>query len=153
MKIPSVDIVGCTCVSWAPTQITADGTGYTQRLVVGGYDHLLKIYSFINNKWTLEKKLPNVHTDWILDCSWFQNSTTGSSDNMIVSGGQDGKLVLWTEKYDGTWSFKIINEFSNAINSVCWSISENIIACSDAECNATLWAENRESNDWEEIQT
>eukprot|EP00803_Ostreobium_quekettii_P010350 evm.model.scf_81.6 EVM.evm.TU.scf_81.6 scf_81:68013-72624(-) len=152
-KIPSVDVVGCRSVSWAPAipagaLVSERGPGQpVKRLAVGGCDNVVKIYAYINDVWALEHKLIE-HSDWVLDVAWAPNM--GLPKNTIASAGQDGKVLVWKERDKAGWDKVLVKDFQAPVWRLSWSITGNILAVSDASNNVSLWKESP-TGKWQQV--
>ncbi len=100
----------------------------------------------IHEDWILESTLPAVHEGPIYSVDW-------SSDGRIVSGGSDGKIVVYThtETSTGSWEWKIDEEQNDAhgvyeINGVVWTkdgTAEPQIASAGDDGKVLLWSTNK----------
>ena len=58
----------------------------------------LQIWQFDDTKrqWVQQGQPLKGHSDWVRDVAWAPN--LGMPMNTIASAGQDGKVLIWTEK-------------------------------------------------------
>ncbi|GAQ83077.1 Vesicle coat complex COPII subunit SEC13 [Klebsormidium nitens] len=158
VKIPGAHPVGCTAVSWAPANVPGAiaGTlgpnqGSNPRLASSGCDNTVKIWENVNGAWKLMTyPALSKHTDWVRDVAWAPN--LGLPKSTIASGGQDGKVVIWTEQKAGEWVGAELNDFKVPVWRVSWSLTGNILAVSDANGNVTLWKEALDGQ-WAQVTT
>lgn len=146
--------IGVNAVSWAPAvpvgSLLTSPTSSTQlirRLVSGGCDNVVKIWSFNEqqNEWKLDEMLegdPSCrHNDWIRDVAWAPN--IGLPTTSIASCSQDGIVIIWTkEETSNTWSTKQLPKFPEVVWRVSWSVTGNILAVSGGDNKVTLWKES-----------
>jgi len=136
---------GVNAVSWAPSvtpgSLLVQTKEITPRLVSGGCDNLVKIWTRgANNEWVNEK-LPAVHTDWVRDVAWAPS--IGLPNHTIASCSQDHKVVVWTGIQEGVkleWSHVVIPHDA-PVWRVSWSITGNILAVSLGDNKLVLWKE------------
>jgi protein transport protein SEC13 len=115
-----------------PGALFAQGGSSTQktvkRFVSGGCDNMVKIWKEEDGQWVEEHKLEG-HSDWVRDVAWAPS--VGLSRTFIASASQDRRVIIWSS--DGTsnnWTPLTLNEFSDIVWHVSWSITGNILAVS-----------------------
>ncbi|TIC75162.1 WD40 repeat-like protein [Wallemia mellicola] len=145
--------LGVTSVSWAPassnSNITAPGSAnasaLSHKLVTGGCDSLIKIWSLNSEtkQWQCDDTL-QTHTDWVRDIAWSPN--VGLSKQYIASASQDKTVYVHTQQIaNGEWSStKIDYDFKDTVWRLSWSLSGNVLAVSAGDGKVTLWKENLE---------
>jgi len=145
---------GVNAGSWAPVtgDPVATGEAPVMRLVTGGCDNMIKLWTFNGAEWTEEQepepKQLSLHTDWVRDVAFAPS--LGAAAAMFASCSQDKKVVIWTQAADSAaWSYKVIT-FSCAVWRVSWSVTGNILAVSGGDNHVTLWKDNL-LGDWEQI--
>lgn len=139
--------VGVTAVSFSPAVppgalVSAQGPREpVKRLVSCGCDNLIKIWSFRKESSAWEQEGPSLkmHSDWVRDVAWAPN--LGLPMSTIASAGQDGTVIVWTEKPGGSWEHVVLKNFGVPIWRVSWSTTGNILAVADATSAVTLWKE------------
>eukprot|EP01116_Phalansterium_solitarium_P003763 TRINITY_DN1458_c0_g1_i1.p1 TRINITY_DN1458_c0_g1~~TRINITY_DN1458_c0_g1_i1.p1 ORF type:complete len:211 (+),score=3.83 TRINITY_DN1458_c0_g1_i1:380-1012(+) len=146
VKVWNAHAVGVNSVSWAPAVLpgsligaAAPPSAPVRRLVSGGCDNLVKIWSFSasSNEWQLEDTLEQ-HVDWVRDVAWAPN--IGLPSQTIASCSQDGSVVIWT--FESRWNPKLLPKSSDQpVWRLSWSIIGNILAVSGGDNKVTLWKE------------
>eukprot|EP00667_Euglena_gracilis_P018070 EG_transcript_19144 len=144
---------GCNAVSWAPylpagsiltLAAGKSGAASSRRIVSAGCDHKVKVWKFTDkagslaaSTWELEATLQE-HTDWVRDVQWAGN--IGLPVSYIASCGQDGKVVVWTQKAEGdTWEGEVILQGDGPQWHVSWSELGNLLAVSGSNNQVSLW--------------
>ena len=158
---------GCTAVSWAPylpqgsilsvNAPSKKAIPSSRRIVSGGCDCLVKVWRFVDKQgslgassWDLETKL-QMHTDWVRDVKWAGN--IGLPFTHMASCGQDGKVVVWTQKADtDQWLGEVLMDSDKAQWRVSWSELGNLLAVSGADNEASLWRQSKKGP-WEKMST
>ncbi|CAK4518618.1 unnamed protein product [Aphanomyces euteiches] len=115
--------VGCLGVSWAPYN-SLGGQGM-KRLVVGGCDSKVKIWSLVDGDssqtWQQLEALPHGHNDWVRDVVWAPNAVFGLllmhdlGQVLSVASGED-QVTLWklAQQPDQTWKWSQVSSISEA---------------------------------------
>ena len=67
-----------------------------------------------------------------------------------MGDAQDGRVIAWTEKPDGSWEPKLVHAFGAPVWRVSWSVTGNILAASDSQNNVTLWKESIDGQ-WQQV--
>jgi len=143
--ISNAHAVGVNAVSWAPAVIPGSLVGAaapaapTKRLVSGGCDNLVKIWSFSQpeNQWKQEDTLES-HQDWVRDVAWAPN--IGLPSSTIASCSQDGAVIIWS--HEARWNPKPLPKTSDQpVWRLSWSIIGNLLAVSGGDNKVTLWKE------------
>lgn len=139
---------GATSVSWAPAapkgslvSSTAPGQP-VKRIASGGCDNVVKVWTFneAEQRWRQDGPALAAHSDWVRDVAWAPN--LGLPMSTIASAGQDGRVVAWCEREDGSaWDPVVIHDFGAPVWRLSWSTSGNVLAVSDANRAVTLWKE------------
>lgn len=156
-KISNAHNLGVNAISWAPpissvstlykpntTSTVLNHPKLVRRLVSGGCDNLVKIWKYKeeDHKWIEEAQLDG-HSDWVRDVAWAPS--IGLPKWYIATCSQDKKVIIWT-KNDGPngteWESKVLNEFSDIVWHVSWSIMGNMLAVSWGENKVGLWKED-----------
>ncbi|TIB61138.1 hypothetical protein E3P78_02865 [Wallemia ichthyophaga] len=134
--------LGVSSVSWAPATSPNDVAGLTSRLVTGGCDSLVKIWSF---KWWQCDESIGAHTDWVRDVAWSPN--VGLSKQYLASASQDRSVFIHTQDTPRSpWtSTKLNHDFKDTVWRLSWSLSGNVLAASAGDGQVTLWKENLEN--------
>jgi len=136
---------GVNAVSWAPSaapgSLLTQNKEITARLVTGGCDNLVKVWTRTpGNEWVGEK-LPPAHTDWVRDVSWAPS--IGLPNHTIASCSQDHRVVIWTGVQDGAkfeWTPYVIQQDA-PVWRVSWSVTGNVLAVSLGDNKVILWKE------------
>ena len=151
--------MGVNAVSWAPAvapgslvRRDAGGEGPQRRLVTGGSDCVVKIWSF--NPQTQGYDQTNTltgHTDWVRDVAW---APTVLSKSYIASASQDKTVRIWTRepRTEGDWKCTVLPEFEAVVWRVSWSLSGNVLAVSCGDNRVSLWKEDLKGN-WDCVKT
>lgn len=63
---------------------------------------------------------------------------------------QDGTVVAWSEKPDGSWARTLVHDFGAPVWRVSWSVTGGLLAASDAKNNVTIWKETLD-HQWQQI--
>ncbi|KAL4419360.1 hypothetical protein ABPG77_001587 [Micractinium sp. CCAP 211/92] len=155
-KIDGAHPVGCTAVSWAPAApkgslVASKAPGQpVRRLASSGADNCVKvwIYNEQTRQWMQDGVTLTGHTDWVRDVAWAPSF--GLPMNTLASAGQDGKVMVWTERQEGGWDRHVLHDFGAAVWRVSWSVSGNILSVSDANNQVTLWKEAADGQ-WQQI--
>jgi protein transport protein SEC13 len=69
--------------------------------------------------------------------------------HIIASAGQDGKVLMWSERPDG-WSKQVLHDFGQPVWKLSWSVTGNVLAVSDSSSTVTLWKEALDGK-WQQI--
>ncbi|KAK9803273.1 hypothetical protein WJX72_004840 [[Myrmecia] bisecta] len=157
-KVEGAHPVGCTAVSWAPATppgslVSAKGPGQPEkRFVSAGCDNTVKTwrYSEQAHEWQQDGPALTGHTDWVRDVAWAPN--LGLPMTTIASAGQDGRVLIWTEKDKGGWEQKELHNFGAPVWRVSWSVTGGILAVSDSKSAVTLWKETLDGQ-WQQINS
>lgn len=140
--------VGANAVSWAPAAPKGSLVGSKppgqpiKRLVSGGCDNAIKVWRYddATRRWMQDGPPLIAHSDWVRDVAWAPN--LGLPMSTIASAGQDGRLVAWAEREDGSaWDSVVIHEFASPVWRLSWSTSGNVLAATTADGSVTLWKE------------
>ncbi|KAG9398662.1 GTPase-activating protein S13 [Aphanomyces cochlioides] len=132
--------VGCLGVSWAPYN-SLGGQGM-KRLVVGGCDSKVKIWSLVDGDssqtWQQLETLPHGHNDWVRDVVWAPNA--GMPCNTIASCSDDRTVVIWTQiEQNGAWTSQLLHPFRSPVYRLSWSIAGQVLSVASGEDQVTLW--------------
>lgn len=139
--------IGVTAVAWAPPAAAgslvspqAAAEPVARRLVSSGCDQVVKVWKHDGRGWQLEKQLEG-HMDWVRDVAWAPN--LGLPYSNIASAGQDGQVIVWTEREPGRWDKKVVvpADPRTPVWRVSWSITGGILAVADSANAVTLWKE------------
>eukprot|EP00884_Botryococcus_braunii_P010690 jgi/Botrbrau1/19622/Bobra.0448s0002.1 len=155
-QIEGAHAAGALAVSWAPAAPPGSlisGKGVSQpekRLASAGCDNLVKVWRYNDGRGTWEQEGASLtgHTDWVRDVAWAPN--LGMPVSTIASAGQDGKVIIWTEKDIGVWDHLVIHDFGAPVWRVSWSVSGAILAVSDSKNNVSLWKESLDGR-WNQL--
>ena len=84
------------------------------------------------------------------DVAWAPN--LGLPVNTVASAGQDGRLIAWNEREDGSaWDPVVIYETGGVpLWRVSWSTSGTILAATDGSGGVTLWSEVTDGK-WQQV--
>jgi protein transport protein SEC13 len=126
-----------------------------RRLVTGGSDNLVKIWTFTSalGNYELTCTLPG-HTDWVRDVAF---SPTPLSKQYIASASQDHTVRIWTLAAGGdvgdasAWKSEVL-DFEVVVWRVSWSMAGNVLAVSGGDNRVSLWKE-RVRGGWECVKT
>ncbi|RHY15626.1 hypothetical protein B5M09_002401 [Aphanomyces astaci] len=136
--------VGCTSVSWAPFN-SLGGQG-VRRVVVGGCDSIVKIWSLLDgaSAWQTTESLPTGHSDWVRDVAWAPNA--GMPCNTIASGGDDRRVLIWSQvEAGGPWTVEQLGaSFRAPVYRLAWSVA--VLSVSAGEDSVTLWKQKQQSS-------
>ena len=100
---------GCSVVSWSPeTQ--------KKRLASGGWDNVVKIWSYDNaGNWIKEVDLKG-HSGWIRSVAWAK----GSTRPMLASCSQDRTVIVWTKISGTNWTSQKLPIYFNGLSTIIW---------------------------------
>jgi len=146
---------GVSAVSWAPSSqplSLSNGSGSSKtnpRFVSGGFDNMIKIWSFEHGTWSQEGENLEAHSNWVRDVSWSPN--VGLPYSTIASCSQDGSVIIWTQINGGVWN-KTDIKFESVVWRVSWSVTGNILAVSSGDNIVTLWKETLD-HEWKCISS
>jgi protein transport protein SEC13 len=150
--------VGANSISWSPAAPKGSLVGSkapgmpVKRIVSGGSDNTVKVWTYDdpNRRWHLDGNPLTGHADWVRDVAWAPN--LGLPMNTIASAGQDGRLLAWTEREDGSaWDPVVVHDFNGApVWRVSWSTSGNVLAATDGSGAVTLWSEVTDGR-WQQV--
>ena len=150
--------MGANSISWSPAAPKGSLVGSTapaapvKRLVSGGGDNTVKIwyYDDATRRWQLDGAPLTGHGDWVRDVAWAPN--LGLPVNTVASAGQDGRLIAWNEREDGSvWDPVVIYETGGVpLWRVSWSTSGTILAATDGSGGVTLWSEVTDGK-WQQV--
>jgi len=152
---------GCNAVSWAPDVrtgaiISKSGPSGTQqakvlRLVTGGCDTAVRIWRYVEKKWSSERFVnnDNKHSDWVRDVAWAPS--LGLPASIIASASEDKTVVIWSEDKTDGWVKKHTLEFTQKVWKVSWSVMGNILAVSQGDNNVSLWKQSLDG--WQKLTT
>ncbi|XP_043657117.1 protein SEC13 homolog [Drosophila teissieri] len=77
------------------------------------------------------KKIPNAHI--------------GLPRSQIATASQDRHVIVWSSNADlSQWTSTVLHTFEDAVWSISWSTTGNILAVTGGDNNVTLWKENTE---------
>lgn len=149
-KIPNAHTIGVNAISWCPAQgpdaafdqrVTSRNTSI-KRLVSGGCDNLVKIWREDSDRWTEEHRL-EAHSDWVRDVAWAPS--IGLPRLQIASASQDRHVIIWSSNSDlSQWTSTVLHTFDDAVWSISWSTTGNVLAVTGGDNNVSLWKENSE---------
>jgi protein transport protein SEC13 len=160
----SAHTLGANAVSWSPAVLPGQLTSAqppgqspapAKRLVTGGSDNLVKIWSYntstqhFDNTCTLTG-----HSDWVRDVAW---SPTPLSKTYIASASQDHTVRIWTLAAGAdindpsAWKSEELN-FEVVVWRVSWSMAGNVLAVSGGDNRVSLWKEKLKGG-WEVVKT
>lgn len=78
------------------------------------------------------------HSDWVRTVAWAP--AVGVCEEIIASGGQDLKVIIWKKSYEGNdWGEQIMHVFNDMIWHVSWSLMGNVLAVSCGDNKVSLW--------------
>jgi protein transport protein SEC13 len=155
--IESAHPAGANAVSWAPAApkgslVSSKAPGQpVRRLASCGCDTAIKLWTYdVNSRqWRPDGPPLMGHSDWVRDVAWAPN--LGLPMSTIASCGQDGRLIAWAEREDGSaWDPVVIHEFEHAVWRLSWSTSGNVLAASAADGRTTLWKEVTDGR-WQQL--
>jgi len=157
-RIQQAHATGVTCLSWAPAMgpgsalQPVEETTPTLKLVSGGCDNSLKIWTHTESGWSAGVALtPATHKERIRDVAWAPS--LGLSCNIIASCSQDGKVVLWTQQTpNSAWEPKVLEEYDVPVWRVSWSMTGNVLAVSSADNKVVLY-KSRIDGTWHKVST
>ncbi|XP_007567502.1 telomerase protein component 1 isoform X1 [Poecilia formosa] len=115
---------GITCLAFSP-----DGS----RLLSGGKDQALMVWSADPNQGALLKLFPNAHRDWITGCAW--------TPDCAISSSNDGRLCFWDLEVGS--HLKEIS-WRNPLTSVCCLGRHVIAGSSEGALHVWDWEKNTE---------
>lgn len=152
-KIPDAHALGVTSVSWAPFQAGAsseNGGTMPNYLVSGGCDNCVRIWAQNDKTATwAEVCCLEGHIDWVRDVAWAPGAWVPK--NTIASCSQDGTVIVWTlGDASQDWQKNVIQKVDVPVWSVSWSLTGDILACSDGSNNVTLWKEALDG-EWQKL--
>lgn len=149
-KIPNAHTIGVNAISWCPAQapdpafdqrVTSRNTA-VKRLVSGGCDNLVKVWREDNDRWVDEHHL-EAHSDWVRDVAWAPS--IGLPRMQIASASQDRHVIIWNSNADlSQWTPTVLHTFDDAVWSISWSTTGNVLAVTGGDNNVSLWKENSE---------
>ncbi|KIY93193.1 SEC13-related protein [Monoraphidium neglectum] len=120
-----------------------------KRLVSAGCDNTAKVWGCSSGGWAQEALLQG-HTDWVRDAAWAPN--LGLPINTIATAGQDGQVISWSERADGSgWDRAVVHDFRTPVWRVSWSVTGGILAASDGNNAVSLWKESLDGT-WQQIE-
>lgn len=143
--------MSCNAVSWAPFGHMGslggnDGKTPIQRLVTGGCDNKIKIWTLkpsLDEKpstWTEELTI-DCHSDWVRDVAWAPN--TGMMCNTIASCSENGYVYIHAQaKAGGPWNEVFKRKYDTPVWRVSWSVTGHLLAVSAGDNDVTLWKED-----------
>jgi protein transport protein SEC13 len=140
---------GCNAVSWGPdfkagallASSTGQNIGASQRIVTGGCDKFIRIWSRVDGKWCDEKKNFEVQQAWVRDVQWAPSM--GLPSSTIATCSDDKSVSIWTEDSKGQWTRKPLTNapFEHKVWKLSWSLMGNILAVSQGNNVVSLWKE------------
>ena len=106
-RIDGAHPIGATAVSWSPAApkgslASSQPPGQpVRRLASAGCDNTVKVwlYNEAARRWQQDGATLTGHGDWVRDVAWAPN--LGLPKNTLASAGQDGKVIIWTERQEG----------------------------------------------------
>jgi len=112
------------------------------RIVTGGNDNKVKIWSFVNNTFKEENEIKDFHKNWVRDVAWL--NYIGSRYDTIATCGEDKSLFIFKYK-EGNWT-KVFeyNEFNSPVLSVSWSHCGSYLAASSGNNEVKFFMESLE---------
>lgn len=131
---------GVQCLSWSPYQQVKDVL-HPLRLVTGGCDYRVVVWSCDNEMWTQQCVLSQAdqHTNWVRDVAW---RPCDSGAAFIVSGGWDKKILVWSqESLSQPWSLAAKLEAPAQVESVAWSVTGSLLAAMTNEDEVLMFRE------------
>jgi protein transport protein SEC13 len=144
---------GATSLSWAPVitpsllQIEGDFDEPLPKLVTGGADRLVKVWTCRGSEYVSEELAR--HTHIIRDVAWAPS--IGFARQTIASCGEDGLVVVWFRDGDGSqWQNTDLLKLTGPIWRVSWSVAGNLLAVSASDSVTRLFKQNAEGN-WEQL--
>ncbi|PWA30048.1 hypothetical protein CCH79_00009700, partial [Gambusia affinis] len=115
---------GITCLAFSP-----DGS----RLLSGGKDQALMVWSADPNQAALLNSFPNAHRDWITGCTW--------TPDCAISSSNDGRLCFWD--LEAGLHLREIS-WRNPLTSVCCLGRHVIAGSSEGSLHVWDWEKNTE---------
>mmetsp|Transcript_1068 Transcript_1068/g.1658 ORF Transcript_1068/g.1658 Transcript_1068/m.1658 type:complete len:303 (-) Transcript_1068:39-947(-) len=144
---------GCNAVSWAPaSQVgsltgSSNSTGHVKRLVTGGCDNQVSIWTAQENGEFIKEANLTGHSDWVRDVAWSPN--IGLPYECIASASQDKTVNIWTKNNnEKTWNKVSLPKFGSTVWRVSWSFTGNMLAVTTADNKVTMWKEDLEGGEW-----
>ena len=152
---------GCNAVSWGPdlkagallASSTGGGASGANRIVTGGCDNYIKIWSRVDGKWREESGVfepqSNRHSGWVRDAQWapsmgLPSSTIACCDEKTVS--------IWAEGSRGLWVKQKTLSFESTVWKLSWSLMGNILAVSQGNNQVSLWKEGLDGQ-WQNLSS
>nr|ABM55656.1 putative SEC13-like protein 1 [Maconellicoccus hirsutus] len=141
-RIMNAHTSGCNAVSWCPASALISSLNpsatksQNKRLASGGCDNLVKIWKEEGDQWVEETKI-EIHSDWVRDVAWAPS--VGLTKNMIASCSQDHRVFVSSSDDFINWKSDLLHKFDDAVWSVSWSLTANILAVSGADNKVSLW--------------
>ncbi|SBT80987.1 protein transport protein SEC13, putative [Plasmodium malariae] len=122
------------------------------KLVTGGYDNQVIIWTFDNNTKEYHKIFQmndKPHNSLVRDVSWRPNLS--NTTNMIASCSDEQIVILWFEDISNNrWKNGQVIKVDQKIHKISWSPNGTILAIACSGDNAYLYKENMEGL-WVEI--
>jgi protein transport protein SEC13 len=156
--------LGANAVSWSPAVLPGQLTNAqpagqppapVKRLVTGGSDNLVKIWSYNSSTQHFDNTCTLTgHSDWVRDVAW---SPTPLSKTYIASASQDHTVRIWTLAAGAdindpsAWKSEELN-FEVVVWRVSWSMAGNVLAVSGGDNRVSLWKEKLKGG-WEVVKT
>jgi protein transport protein SEC13 len=150
---------GCNAVSWGPDfkagALLASSSGQaisaSQRLVTGGCDNFLRIWSRIDGKWQEGKNPFDRHAAWVRDVQWAPSM--GLPSSTIACCTDDKTVWIWTEDSKG-WHKRALKRepFEHRVWKLSWSLMGNILAVSQGNNVVSLWKEGLDG-EWQNLSS
>jgi protein transport protein SEC13 len=159
-QIVNAHVYGVNSVSWcpatSPSTLAASGSGVQSaatltnpKLVTGGCDNLVKIWSFdeSSDEWIEAYRFPaDSHSDWVRDVAWRPN--VGIPSNTIATCSEDKTVVIWSQEMDGQpWKMHARLVLNAPVWRLSWSVTGSILAAACGDNTVQLYKETT-NNEW-----
>lgn len=109
------------------------------RLVTGGCDSAVKVWSCLSEHWSQEQPpMPIGHTDWVKAVAW-------RPDNVrVLASGGDKTVIIWEQERDSEGPWRQLTKLSlpEKIEALSWSETGGVLAVSTGDGDSALYKES-----------
>lgn len=139
---------GVMDLAWDSSTVSSSGSIQMARLVTGGCDSAVKVWSCLSEHWSQEQPpMPIGHTDWVKAVAW-------RPDNVrVLASGGDKTVIIWEQERDSEGPWRQLTKLSlpEKIEALSWSETGGVLAVSTGDGDSALYKESGGGGTYVEI--